>query len=99
MWLVGVKTGSFCTVLLCLLISYSLMENCHDSLQSHILLKLYLLLFLLTHYNSTKSHVFFWLYSLLFLLTHVVLAISEGKGSVLVIVLPSIMSSILNMIG
>src|ERR1700722_5560376 len=96
MWLVGVKAKSFHTALLCLLI---LMENRYDSSQSHIPLRLYWLLFLLTCCDSTRSHVFFWLCSLLFLPTHIVLAISERKGFVAVIVLPSIMSSIPRMIG
>src|ERR1700722_3322038 len=98
-WLIRVKAKSFCTALLCLLILYSFMWNRHDSLQSYIPLRLYSLLFLLTCYDSSRSHVFFWLCSLLFLPTCVVLAISKRKEFVLVIVLPSITSSILKMIG
>src|SRR3984957_7110047 len=48
MWFVRVKAKSFCTALLCLLISYGLIWNRHDLLQSYIPLRLYLLLFLVT---------------------------------------------------
>jgi len=88
MWFIGATDKLFHTVLLCLLISYGLIENRCHSWQSHIPLRLYSLLFLLTHCDSARSHVFFWLCLLLFLPICVILAISKRKGFVSVIVLP-----------